>query len=102
MQRFQIADASKISQQQETLLEILVEHPRRGQTGLGQQRRHLDEWPAVFMFRRRIHQDARRPVRQAQTEVTTKTGIGRSRDNKDILSGKALRDPVSQQLIACV
>jgi hypothetical protein len=66
---------------------------------LSEKRRNVDEGPTVFLVGRGIHNDSGRFVRQMDTKITPKAGIGRSGfDAKLLLTEqrpKHLLDPVA-------
>ncbi|MCY1423169.1 hypothetical protein D9M71_388760 [compost metagenome] len=70
----QVGLAAKIGQQQEALLDVLGENPRHMHPGLGQQSGDLDEGPAVFLRRRRVHDD-QRALARLPAEITAETGV---------------------------
>ena len=100
VERVEVADAAEVGEQQKAVFKILVQHARRGETGLGQQAGDMDEGLAVLLFRRRVHQDARAAVRPGQPEIAAETGIGRGRRDADGLIGKTAGHPVGYKLIA--
>src|SRR3954467_7340341 len=55
VERGEIRTRAKIREQEKTSLEILCEDLRDMQPGIAHERRDLHERPAVFLFRRRIH-----------------------------------------------
>lgn len=60
----------------------------------------MDEGFAVFFFRWRVHQNARRAIRPVQPEVAAKARIRRGWCDPDGLIGEATGHPVGNKLIA--
>ena len=78
LQHVEVGGAAEVVQQQEALFEVLRQHPRRVDARLGEQTGDMDERAAVFVGRRRVHQDAAATVaRIGQPEVAPEARIRR-------------------------
>lgn len=89
VQRVKVLDAARVGEDQEAVVEILVEDAQRG-VGLGKQSGNMDEETAVFLLRRRVHQDTRAAVRPGQAEIAAEAGVYRGRGDLDVLVREAL------------
>ena len=72
----QVGGAAEVGEQQKSLFKVGGEHFGNMDARLMKQRRDADERAAVFVFRRGIHDDARRAVGQIQAKITAETGVG--------------------------
>jgi hypothetical protein len=95
----QVGRAAEIREQQKALLEILRQDFGHMYSRLLKKRRNVDEGPAVFLVGRGVHDDPGRFVRQVDTKITPKAGIGRGGFDADLLVSelrpKHLLDPVA-------
>jgi hypothetical protein len=89
----QIQSRSKISQQQESALEIGSQNARIVQAHLSQVSSYLYEWPAVFLRRRRIHNDITFVTEYAK--IAAEARIGRRGFELRCAESIELRQPVS-------
>ena len=69
---------AQVGQQQQPLAEVLLQHGRHIQADAAQQPAHMQEWAAVFVLGRGIHDD-QRPVARVQPEITAEACVGGSR-----------------------
>ncbi|MNO77658.1 hypothetical protein D3C76_687760 [compost metagenome] len=73
-EHIQIGAAAQITEQKEALFQLLRENPRHMHAGLGQQAGDLHEWPAVFLWRWRIHDD-QRTLARLPAEIAAEAGV---------------------------
>ena len=77
IQLLQVGGVAEVGQQQETLGRVLRQHLRHRDAGGGEQLRHVNERPHVFLRRRRVHHDQRAAGGAIEAEIAAEAGIGR-------------------------
>ncbi len=79
MKHVEVGLPAQVTEQQETVLQILGENPRHMHAGSGEQSGDLDERSAVFLGRRRVHHH-QAAVPSLPAEITTEAGVATGRD----------------------
>lgn len=79
MKHVEVGLPAQVTEQQETVLQVLGENPRHMHAGFGEQSGDLDERSAVFLGRRRVHHH-QAAVPSLPAEITTEAGVATGRD----------------------